>query len=160
MSVKKKIDLFLFYYGCLFLLEFGYMLLTFDTILRSSLINIILFLIPVAGVLTLITSLFNDRVNKILAIVIFGILGLWYNIYYVFEAIFNPRLNVWGHFWFLPTLLIIYSLSYLILKCYNNKMLFSVILAVLLAISVFPINTNWLAIKDICLELLYFCIGI
>lgn len=83
-----------------------------------------------------------------------------FSLYYVFEAIFNPRLNVWGHFWFLPTLLIIYSLSYLLLRCYKNKMLFSAVLAASLVLSVFPININWLAIKDICLELVYFCIGI
>ena len=80
--------------------------------------------------------------------------------YYLFETIFNPRSNVWGHFWFLPTLLIIYSLSYLILKSYKNKVLFSAVLAVSLALSIFPINTDWLAIKDVCLELIYFCIGI
>ncbi len=79
---------------------------------------------------------------------------------YVFEAIFNPRLNVWGHFWFLPALLLIFVISYLILRCYSNKAVYSILLAVSLALAVFPINTNWFAVKDICLNLIYFCIGI
>ena len=40
---------------------------------------------------------------------------------YVFEIFFNPRLNVWGHFWFLPTLLIMYAISYILLKLSKNK---------------------------------------
>ena len=80
--------------------------------------------------------------------------------YYVFETIFNPRLNVWGHFWFLPTLLIIYIVSYAILKCYNSKWMFSLLTALTFVLAVFPINTDWLAVKDICKELVYFCIGI
>ena len=160
MSVKKKIDLFLFYYGCLFLLEFGYMLLTFDTILRSSLINIILFLIPVAGVLTLITSLFNDRVNKIL-----GILGLWYNIYYVFEAIFdtffsfavfklsdqglkfasNAVVSILEHFYgvvilFVPMILVIIFKNKFNYKKINIKEVGLLLSVIVVGISLFSVN--------------------
>lgn len=165
MSFKKKIDLFLFYYGCLFLLEFSYMLLTFDTILRSSLINIILFLIPVAGVLTLITSLFKDRVNKILAIVIFGILGLWYNIYYVFEAIFdtffsfavfklsdqglkfasNAVVSILEHFYgvvilFVPMILIIIFKNKFNYKKINIKEVGLLLSVIVVGISLFSVN--------------------
>lgn len=89
MDKKGLISRFLFYYGCLLILEFGHLLLIFDNILRSSIFNILLFLIPVAAVLAIITSLFNQKANLIASIVIFGLLGLWYNIYYVFAAIFN-----------------------------------------------------------------------
>lgn len=89
MSRKNIIFRFLFYYGCLFLLEFSHMLLTFDSILRTSIFNVMLFLIPVAGILTIITSLFSEKINLIISVIIFGVLGLWYNIYYVFEAIFD-----------------------------------------------------------------------
>ena len=106
------------------------------------------FVLSAIGILPkiLLSAFVNDKVS--------------FSFYYVFETIFNPRLNVWGHFWFLPTLLIIYSLSYLVLKCYKKIMLFSAVLATSLVLSVFPINTNWFAIKDVCLELIYFCIGI
>lgn len=121
----------------------------YRTFMKNKLIKFLTpyFVLSVIGILPkiLLSSFVNDEVS--------------FSFYYVFEAIFNPRSNVWGHFWFLPTLLIIYSLSYLILKCYRNKMFFSVVLAVSLALSVFPININWFAIKDVCLELIYFCVG-
>lgn len=80
--------------------------------------------------------------------------------YYVFESVFNPRLNVWGHFWFLPTLLIIFIFSYLILESTKNRAVFTAVLILSAMLAVFPIQTNWLALHDICLELIYFCMGI
>ena len=142
--------LFFFIAGFLFKYTSGKKTKPYGTFMKNKLIRFLTpyFVLSAVGIVPkiLLSSLVDDKVS--------------FSLYYVFEAIFNPRLNIWGHFWFLPALLIIYSLSYLILRCYKNKILFSVILAVSLAISVFPINTNWLAIKDICLELVYFCIGI
>lgn len=85
----KKFYLFLFNYGVLLLLEFIYGILTFDNFSRSTIINIILFMIPISLIITLITSLFNEKVNKIITFVIYGFLGIWYNIYFVFEKIFD-----------------------------------------------------------------------
>lgn len=122
----------------------------YGTFMKNKLIKFLTpyFVLSAIGIIPkiLLSAFVNDEVS--------------FSLYYVFEAIFNPRLNVWGHFWFLPTLLIIYSLSYLILRCYKNKVLFSAVLAIALALSAFPINTDWFAVKDICLELIYFCIGI
>lgn len=83
-----------------------------------------------------------------------------FSFYYLIEAVFNPRLNVWGHFWFLPTLLTIFSLSYVFLKCYEKRPMYYILTAISLLIAVFPIQTDWFAIKDICLNLIYFCLGI
>ena len=80
--------------------------------------------------------------------------------FYIFKAIFNPRENIWGHFWFLPTLLIIYVFSYFLLMSYKSKPVFGIILIFSFVIAIFPLPTNWLAINDICMYLLYFCIGI
>ena len=85
----KKFYLFLFNYGVLLLLEFIYGILTFDNFSRSTIINIILFMIPISLIITIITSLFNEKVNKIITFVIYGFLGIWYNIYFVFEKIFD-----------------------------------------------------------------------
>ena len=89
----KKFYLFLFNYGVLLLLEFIYGILTFDNFSRSTIINIILFMIPISLIITIITSLFNEKVNKIITYVIYGILGIWYNIYFVFEKIFDDNIN-------------------------------------------------------------------
>lgn len=85
----KKFYLFLFNYGILLLLEFIYGILTFENFSRSSIINVILFMLPIAIIITIITSLFKEKVNKIITYLIYGILGIWYNIYFVFEKIFD-----------------------------------------------------------------------
>ncbi|MGN1433963.1 MAG: acyltransferase family protein [Ruminococcus sp.] len=142
--------LFFFIAGFLFKYTSDKKKKTYGSFIKNKCIRFLTpyFVLSAIGIIPkiLLSSFVNDEVS--------------FSFYYVFEAVFNPRLNVWGHFWFLPALLIIYSLSYLLLRCYKNKMLFSAVLAASLVLSVFPINTNWLAIKDICLELVYFCIGI
>lgn len=80
--------------------------------------------------------------------------------FYVFKAIFNPRENVWGHFWFLPTLLIIFVFSYFLLMCYKSKPIYGAIMMLAFLLAVFPVDTNWLAVKDICQQIGYFCSGI
>lgn len=82
-----------------------------------------------------------------------------FDIHYIIKEIFSPRDNVWGHFWFLPTLLLIYMMSYVLLNIYNYRVIFAFVLIITLGLAVFPINTNWFAIKDICYQLVYFCIG-
>lgn len=82
-----------------------------------------------------------------------------FSVDYLIKTIFSPRDNVWGHFWFLPTLLIIYFFSYLILSASKNKVAFSILLVFSLFIAVFPIDIYWFAINDICDQLIYFCLG-
>lgn len=94
----------------------------------------------------LISSFVNDNVSL--------------DITYLIKNFLSPRDNVWGHFWFLPTLLLVYSLSYVLLKSYNNKILFSLVLFGTLLLALFPIDIDWFAINDICDQLFYFCLGI
>lgn len=79
---------------------------------------------------------------------------------YITKAIFSPRDNVWGHFWFLPTLLIIYVFSYLILKASRNNLIFLIVMLGAFIFAVFPTSINWFALNDICDQLIYFCIGV
>lgn len=83
-----------------------------------------------------------------------------FDFYYFIKTIFSPRDNVWGHFWFLPTLLIIYIFSYLLLKLYKKKWAFTFVILIALVLAIFPIDINWFAINDICDLLIYFCVGI
>ncbi len=83
-----------------------------------------------------------------------------FSIGYFVKTIFSPRDNVWGHFWFLPTLFTIYVFSYLILMASKNKIVFRFLLIFALVLAVFPAKTNWFAINDICDQLIYFCIGL
>ncbi len=82
------------------------------------------------------------------------------NFEYIVRSFFSPRDNVWGHFWFLPTLLIIYVFSYLILKISINIVGRMFLLLFVISLAVYPIDIDWFAINDICNQLIFFCIGI
>lgn len=79
---------------------------------------------------------------------------------YVLKIIFNPRLNVWGHFWFLPTLLLMYAVSYVLLKLSKFKIWYIVVIAIACILAVFPVRTHWFALNDFCMQFVYFCLGI
>ena len=80
MKLKKYLYILL----SLLYLDLIFNLFAYDTYLRSSLFNIILFDMINAGIITLITSLFSAKVNKILTYVISGLLWFWYGLHYIF----------------------------------------------------------------------------
>ena len=79
---------------------------------------------------------------------------------YFFKTIFSPRDNVWGHFWFLPTLLLIYMVSYLILDASRNKAISAVLAIATACLAVFPIATDWVCLHDISEMLVFFVLGV
>lgn len=79
---------------------------------------------------------------------------------YFLKTIFSPRDNVWGHFWFLPTLLIIYLFSYLILNLSKNSAISAVLLIAVACLAVFPIATDWACLHDISEMLVFFVLGV
>lgn len=90
----KKLYTLLFNYLSLLFLEYIFMMLSFTSIETSSMLNVILFMIPVSILMTIITSLFNEKTNKIITYIIFSILGFWYNVYYIFNAIFDTQFSL------------------------------------------------------------------
>ncbi len=81
------------------------------------------------------------------------------------ECFFAPRLNIWGHFWFLPVIFIFYfifglwrSFLYNNLK-YKKCAVFGILLV---AIMLHFIKTDiaWLGFGDLCKFAVYFVIGI
>lgn len=93
-----------------------------------------------------LSSLVNDEVS--------------FSFKYLVTIVFNPRQNVWGHFWFLPTLLIIYVFSYLLLRCIENKYVKFAVTVIVILMAVLPIKCDWFAINDIFKQLVYFWIGL
>lgn len=81
---------------------------------------------------------------------------------YVIEAIFNPRAGVWGHFWFIPVLLLCYAL-FGIWRGFvteKNKYVMIFIVTVLSIIGYFlPVSIQWLGIKDLLNSCVFFCVG-
>ena len=90
MKFKK----YLFILISLLYLDLIFNLFAYDTYLRSSLFNIILFDIVNATVIYIITSLFTDKINKIITYIIYGILWFWYGLYYVFYKVLATPFSI------------------------------------------------------------------
>lgn len=81
---------------------------------------------------------------------------------YLVKAIFVPRVGVWGHFWFLPVIFIIYAIFGLWKKyayILNEKIVLSVSVIVSIGLYFLPFTTDWFGIGDIKKEILFFVIG-
>jgi len=62
-------------------------LFTYDSYLRESFINIILFGLINSFILFILTSVWRDKVNKIITYVIYTLMALWYSLYYIFYRV-------------------------------------------------------------------------
>ena len=80
MKIKKYFYILL----SLLYLEFIFNLFTYDSYLRSSLVNIVLFTLINSFLIFTFTNMWNYKVNKIVTYVIYSILPIWYGLYYVF----------------------------------------------------------------------------
>lgn len=90
----KKYKVYLINYGFFVYLEFIFALLTNDEYLRSSIFNVLIYLIPVSALFTLLTTIFKDKVNKILMYIGYTILGLWFSLEFVFKAVFKTSFSL------------------------------------------------------------------
>lgn len=83
----------------------------------------------------------------------------------LFECFFAPRLNIWGHFWFLPVIFIFYFVFGLWRSFFYNNLKYKkcvVVGTLLIAIVLHFIKTDiaWLGFSDLCEFTVYFVIGI
>ena len=83
----------------------------------------------------------------------------------ILECFFAPRLNVWGHFWFLPVIFVLYAVFGVLRSVlYNNtKYKKYVIIGIFLcALLLHFIKTDilWLGISDLCEFTVYFPAGL
>lgn len=78
---------------------------------------------------------------------------------YIVTAIFSPRDNVWGHFWFIPTLFSLYVIGGLLTFGFENPIVRIISLIASIFICIFQIKCTWFSIKDICWFLFYFVFG-
>ena len=90
MKIKKYLYILL----SLLYLDLVFNLFTYDSYLRSSIINIVLFDFVNAALISILISLFNKKVNKIISYIIYVFLWLWYSIYYVFYHVFLTPFSV------------------------------------------------------------------
>lgn len=85
---------------------------------------------------------------------------------YVVRSLLVPRENIWGHFWFIPTLFIIYVFAATIITLASKrsdqitmKVLPPVILLMSLAMHHFPIRTGWFSLQDVYIYSIYVALG-
>jgi len=85
----KKVSLFLIYLFSFIYMEVLYKIFIYDNVFRLSIINMLLFLIPFSLIIYLISKLFNEKVNKIVYILIISVIALWFSAEYVVKSYFD-----------------------------------------------------------------------
>ena len=81
---------------------------------------------------------------------------------YVLRALVFPREGVWGHFWFLPVLLLVYAIFGIwkvTAKGFDRKGVLPITFLAALLLYFLPLNTNCLGISDLHQALVYFVLG-
>jgi fucose 4-O-acetylase-like acetyltransferase len=86
--------------------------------------------------------------------------------HYLIKIIFSPRDNIWGHFWFLPVLFILYFIFGLFKKATlklaprNSNIILLLVSGALLFLNIHSNHiTNWFGINDICKFAFYMTLG-
>lgn len=96
--IMKKINLFLVFLISFIYMEFLYKILVHNQIFRLSIVNMLLFLIPLSLLLGLLTNLSqNKKISKIIFIVILSLVAVWFSAEYVIKDYYNFYLS-WGAF--------------------------------------------------------------
>lgn len=86
-----------------------------------------------------------------------------FSLKYVIEALLIPRMGVWGHFWFLPVLMMLYLVFGLGRKLMNGKSInewCGIILVLTVVLYFLPYSTQWLGFSDFKEAAVFFMLGI
>ncbi len=156
MKLKKYLWILL----SLLYLDLVFNLFSYDCYLRESILNISLFCVVNSFIIYILTSVWNDKVNKIFTYVIYGFIGFWYSLYYVF---YNLLLTPFSVALFRQTdqamafpksiVMAILENSYVILLMFVPFVLFIIFRK--------KIFREWrLSLKDICLSGLLFVLSV
>lgn len=71
---------------------------------------------------------------------------------YLLEALLKPRVGVWGHFWFIPVLLLCYILFGVwrqMITARNKGYMLAIVVAVSIILYFLPFSTQWLGFDDL-----------
>ena len=69
-------------------------LFTYDNYMRDSIINIFLFDLINSVIIFLLTNYFKDKINKIISYIIYGFLGFWYSLFFIFYKVFATPFSI------------------------------------------------------------------
>lgn len=90
MKIKKYLGICL----SLIYMDLVFNLFAYDSYLRTSIINIFLFSVVNSFIVLLITSLFCEKVNKIMTYIVYIFLWFWYSLYYIFYKVFVTPFSI------------------------------------------------------------------
>ena len=90
MKLKKYLVILL----SLLYFDLVFNLFAYDNYLRESFINIVLFCLVNSVLIFILTSVWSDKVNKIVTYVIYTFMGFWYSLYYVFYKVLLTPFSV------------------------------------------------------------------
>lgn len=62
-------------------------LFSFDSYLREAFVNIILFCFVNSFLIFIFTSIWSDKVNRIVTYILYSFMGIWYSLYFVFYKV-------------------------------------------------------------------------
>jgi len=85
----KKLNLFLVYFGLIFYLEVLFKIYKYNQVFNIGLIHMISFSISISFLCTLLTSLFSDKVNKIIFYIISTFITILFLVQFVFSGLFS-----------------------------------------------------------------------
>lgn len=90
----KKLNLFFVFFISFIYMEFLYKILIYHSIFRLSIINMLLFLIPLSIILAIICSLFKKKlINKTMFITVLCLIAIWFCAEYVVRSYFGFYLS-------------------------------------------------------------------
>ena len=90
MKIKKYLGICL----SLIYMDLVFNLFAYDSYLRTSIINIFLFSVVNSFIVLLITSLFSEKINKIMTYIVYIFLWFWYSLYYIFYKVFVTPFSI------------------------------------------------------------------
>ena len=88
-NLKRLAISFLINLELLLWLEFVFQLAIFDSFEKSTVLSILIFTILIALIITTLTNVFSEKVNKIITYVFYSILIVLYGVQLVFKNFFN-----------------------------------------------------------------------
>jgi len=86
-----------------------------------------------------------------------------FTLHYLLQVLFIPRIGVWGHFWFLPVLLLVYAVFGLWKPLYRGKYTPAVAaMSVVAALTLYflPFTTQWIGFEDFKTSVIFFLTGV
>lgn len=86
---NKKVNLFIVYSLCILYLEILFKFYKYGNIFNIGILHTLIFTCTISFVLTLLTSIFNDKINKIIYFIMLSFITVLFLVQFVFSGLFS-----------------------------------------------------------------------